>query len=253
MISSYLFTLGDSELNSVANEKDLQKYFFTLLKLAEMGASTKAIKVSTCFLAGKTGVSQQTASRHLVDLQRIRWIHRTITHDGSLVKITDEGNSQLRRVSSGLAAIFESRYPPVITFEGIVFSGLGEGAYYVTRDAYRKQFIKKLGFDPYPGTLNLKLASEYDVRTRAELESYPAIEISGFKNEDRTYGPVRCFHALINNKEKGAVVCALRSHYNTSVIEIISPVYLRGRLRLKDGNKVKVEVFPRTSTDQTER
>ena len=49
---------------------------------------------------------------------------------------------------------------------------------------------------------------------------------------------------LLNNKEKGAVVCAHRSHYNKSVIEVISSVYLRDKLKLKDGNKVKVEVFP---------
>jgi len=231
-------------LHSITREKNLQTYFFTLLKLAEMGASRRTIKISTGFLAEKMGLSQQTASRHISDLQRIGWIDRTITHDGSLVRITDMGNSELKRVFSGLVAILESKYPPSITFEGVVFTGLGEGAYYVTRDPYRKQFIDKLGFDPYPGTLNLKLVSEYDVRTRAELETYPAIEISGFKNEDRTYGPVRCFHVLVNNKEKGAVVCALRSHYDTSVIEIISPVNLRSRLKLKEGNKVKVEVFP---------
>lgn len=236
-------------MDSIAKEKSLQKYFFTLLKLAEMGGSRRAVKVSTSFLAEKMGVSQQTSSRHLVDLQRIGWIHRTITQDGSLIRITDMGNSQLRRVFAGLTAILESKYPPSITFEGVIFSGLGEGAYYITRDAYRRQFIEKLSFDPYPGTLNLKLTSEYDIKTRAELESYPAIEISGFKNEDRTYGPVRCFHALINNKEKGAAVCALRSHYNTSVIEIISPVYLRGRLKLKDGNKAKVEVFPYAASE----
>jgi len=230
--------------DSSSEERKMQKFFFTLLKLAEMGASTRAIKISTEFLAEKIGASQQTASRHLADLQRIGWIHRTITHEGSLVKITKTGKAQLKKVFSSLLSILESKYPPSITFEGVVFSGLGEGAYYVTREPYRKQFIEKLGFDPYPGTLNLRLISEYDVKTRAELETYPAIEISGFKDENRTYGPVRCFHALINNKERGAVVCALRSHYNTSVIEVISPVYLRSRLKLKDGNKVKIEVFP---------
>jgi len=218
-----------------------------------MGASTKAVMVSTGFLAEKIGLSQQTASRHLSYLQRMGWIQRTITHDGGLVKITDAGNSQLRWVFRGLAAVLESKYPPSITLEGVVFSGIGEGAYYVTREAYRKQFVEKLGFDPYPGTLNLRLTSEYDVKTRAELESYPAVEITGFENEDRTYGPVRCFQALINNKERGSVICALRSHYDKSVIEIISPVYLRGRLRLRDGHKVKVDIFPYTSQDQIKR
>jgi len=233
--------------NPSTEERILRRLFFTLLKLAELGATGKAIKVSTEFLAGKMGVSQQTASRYLTDLQRVGWIRRSITNKGSLIRITKNGKAQLQEVFSKLSSILESRYPPSLTFDGVVFTGFGEGAYYITREPYRRQFIEKLGFDPYPGTLNLRLTSEYDIKMRSELENYPAIEINGFKNESRTYGPVRCFHALINNKEKGAVVCALRSHYNTSVIEIISPVYLRSRLKLKDGNKVKVEVFPNLS------
>jgi len=247
-----LHTAGGLRLDSISKDENLQKYFFSLMKLAEMGASTRGVMVSTDFLAEKMEFSQQTASRHLSDLERMGWIERAITHDGGLVKMTDAGNSQLRRVFCRLAAILESKYPPSITFEGVVFSGIGEGAYYVSRDGYRKQFIEKLGFDPYPGTLNLRLTSEYDIKTRGELDSYPAIEIGGFQNEDRTYGPVRCFQALVNNKERGAVVCALRSHYNKSVIEIISRTYLRGRLKLKDGNRVKVEVFPYSPQNQTE-
>ncbi|MDH5439354.1 MAG: DUF120 domain-containing protein [Candidatus Bathyarchaeota archaeon] len=181
--------------------------------MAELGATAKAVKISTDFLAAKIGSSQQTASRHLVDLQRTGWIRRSITHEGSLVSITDAGRAQLNSIFSRLSLVFELKYPPSITLEGVVFSGFGEGAYYVTREPYKRGFVEKLGFDPYPGTLNLRLTSEYDIKTRAELENYPAIEISGFKNEDRSYGPVRCFHALINNKEKAAVVCALRSHY----------------------------------------
>ena len=139
--------------------------------------------------------------------------------------------------------IFESKYPPSVTLEGTLFSGLGEGAYYVTKEGYRKQFIEKLGFDPYPGTLNLKLTTEYDLKSMSELESYPAVELEGFKNETRTYGPVKCYPAIINNKVKGAVLFALRSHYDSSVLEIISSMYLRSCLKLKDGNKVKVEIL----------
>ena len=160
-----------------------------------------------------------------------------------MTRITDSGIAELKRLYSDLRLIFEAAYPPSVTLEGILFSGLGEGAYYVTKEGYRKQFIEKLGFDPYPGTLNLKLTTEYDVKTMSELEAYPNIEIQGFKDESRTFGSVKCYPAIINNKEKGAVVYALRSHYNASVLEIIAPVFLRGRLKLKDGNKVKVEIL----------
>jgi len=219
------------------------KLFFTLYKLAELGACSRTVKVSTEYLAEKIGASQQTASRHLINLEKIGWIKRTITPEGCLTKITDSGMAELKKLYSDLRLIFEAAYPPSVTLEGILFSGLGEGAYYVTKEGYRKQFIEKLGFDPYPGTLNLKLTTEYDVKTMSELETYPAIEIQGFKDESRTFGSVKCYSAIINNKEKGAVVYALRSHYNASVLEIIAPVFLRGRLKLKDGNKVKVEIL----------
>ncbi|MCK4434408.1 CTP-dependent riboflavin kinase [Candidatus Bathyarchaeota archaeon] len=137
----------------------------------------------------------------------------------------------------------EAVHPPSVTLEGVVFTGLGEGAYYISKERYRKQFIEKLGFDPYPGTLNLKLTTDYDVKTRSELEAYPAVEIEGFRNENRTFGHVKCYPAIIENKVKGALISALRSHYGASVIEVIAPVFLRKQLKLKDGHKVNVEVF----------
>jgi riboflavin kinase len=130
-----------------------------------------------------------------------------------------------------------------VTLEGTVFTGLGEGAYYIAKENYRKQFMEKLGFDPYPGTLNLKLTTDYDNKARGELDAYPAVEIEGFKSEDRTFGDVKCYPVIIENKVKGALISALRSHYDSSVVEIIAPVALRKHLKLKDGHKVKVEVL----------
>ena len=214
-----------------------------LLKLAEMGAYRRIAKISTEFLAEKIGISQQTASRYVIELERKGWIQRTITPEGSLIKIDDQGVRELQKLYSSLKVVLETPYPPSVTLEGTVFTGLGEGAYYITKEHYRKQFIEKLGFEPYPGTLNLKLSTDYDIKTRMELEAYPAVEIKGFKNEDRTFGLVKCYPAIIGNKVKGALITALRSHYDVSVLEIIAPVCLRKALCLKDGNKVKVEVY----------
>ena len=219
------------------------KLFFTLYKLAELGATSRTVKVSTDYLAEKIGASQQTASRHLINLEKMGWIKRTITPDGCLMKITAQGVSELKKLYSELRLIFESEYPPSITLEGVLFSGLGEGAYYVTKEGYRKQFMEKLGFDPYPGTLNIKLITDYDINSLSELEAYPAVELEGFEDESRTFGPVKCYPAIINNKVKGAVIYAMRSHYGSSVLEIVSPMFLRNSLKLKDGNKVKVEIL----------
>ena len=219
------------------------RQLFALFKLAEMGAHQRTIKVSTEYFAEKMGMSQQTASRYLIQLEREGWIKRTITPEGCLIKIAGMGMNQLNTLHANLRMMIEAKYPCSVTLEGTVFTGVGEGAYYVTREGYRKQFVEKLGYDPYPGTLNIKLTSDYDMKARAELEAYPAIEIPGFKNEDRTYGTVKCYPVIINNKAKGAVLFAMRTHYDASVIEVIAPNFLRHQLRLRDGHKVKVEAF----------
>ncbi|MDH5495040.1 MAG: DUF120 domain-containing protein [Candidatus Bathyarchaeota archaeon] len=214
-----------------------------LYKLAEIGAYHRTVKVSTQYLAEKTGVSQQTASRNLIELDNLGWIKRSITPEGCLITLADVGKAQLKNLYSKLKVIIEAAHPISVTLEGVVFSGLGEGAYYVKQDGYRRQFIEKLGFDPYPGTLNIKLTSDYDMKTKQELEGYPAIEIEGFKDELRTFGAVKCYPAFINNKVKAVLMFAFRTHYDSSVLEIIAPQYLRNQLKIKDGQKVKLEIF----------
>ena len=36
----------------------------------------------------------------------------------------------------------EKTYPPSVTLEGTVFTGLGEGAYYISKPDYKKQILK---------------------------------------------------------------------------------------------------------------
>ena len=224
-------------------DKSKWQHIHTLLKLAEMGAHRRTTKISTQYLAEKMYISQQTASRYLIQLEGKGWIQRKIKPEGSLIKINDLGIKEIKKLYTHLRFLVEAAYPPSVTLEGTVFTGLGEGAYYILKEVYRKQFIEKLGFDPYPGTLNLKLSTEYDLKTRTEVETYPAIEIKGFKNENRTFGLVKCYPAMIENKVKGCMISAMRSHYDFSVLEIIAPFCLRKHLNLKDGHKVKVEVF----------
>ncbi len=208
-----------------------------------MGAHRRTAKISTEYLAGKLNLSQQTASRYLIELEGRGLIKRSITSEGCLIRISDSGMKELENMYSEMRSVMEKTSPPSITFEGVVFTGMGEGVYYTSVEGYRRQFVEKLGFDPYPGTLNLRLSTEYDIDARSELADYPAVEIEGFKNSNRTFGPVKCYPIMLDNKVKGALISAGRSHYDASVVEIIAPVFLRKHLNLKDGHKVKVEII----------
>jgi riboflavin kinase len=217
--------------------------WFLLLKLAELGASTKSIFTSTNVLAREFNCSQQTVSRWLTDLAKLEYIERKIAIRGEYITISQKGVNELTRVYTRLNLILKAEKPKFMMIEGKLFSGLGEGAYYVTRDGYRKQFIKKLGFKPYPGTLNVKLVNTGDINARKELEMLPAIVIDGFSDGARTFGMAKCFPTLINNKIDGAVLLIQRSHYNSSVLEVIAPVFIRDLLKLKDGDTVRLKIF----------
>jgi riboflavin kinase len=218
------------------------RLFFVLFKLAEIGALGKPVRVPTKALAEELKCSQQAISRYLIALERLGLVERHLTERGGIVKVTEAGHEELKTVCSKLHSLIETPLPP-ISIKGEVFTGLKEGAYYVSLNGYRKQFTQKLKFDPYPGTLNLKLKSREVIESRRKLAAYPALEIKGFGCKLRTYGPVKCYRAIINDKVEGAVVMALRTHYDDSVLELIAPVNLREHFKLKDGDEVHVMAF----------
>ena len=67
-----------------------------------------------------------------------------------------------------------------LQLEGKVVSGMGEGAYYMSLEGYRMQFNDKLGYEPYAGTLNLKLLNQSSMRMRSMMDNYPSVFVRGF-------------------------------------------------------------------------
>ena len=213
----------------------------TLCRLAELGAYSGELSITTADLARTLNVSQQTASRHLIELQTLGLIRRTRSTRREAIRVTAKGSEELNRMHLRLKAVFELK-PREVVFEGTLFSGIGEGAWYVSQAGYRRQFAEKLGFDPFPGTLNLRLRREYENERRL-LETIPRIQIDGFRDGERTFGPVTCYKAKINDTEDGALISAVRTHYAGDVIELIAPSNLRARLGLKDGDLVKARIL----------
>ncbi len=209
----------------------------------KLGASQTAIKISTTQLSDEIGGSQQSASRHLQLLESEGLLERSITSEGSRIKITGQGLAELEVVLKELKWHLEGKEAQTIEFEGEVVSGLFEGAYYISKEGYRRQIVEKLGFEPFPGTLNIRMSEEdYDRRRRLERGEF--IRLEGFKDGERSFGAAHCFPCLINDEVEGALIVAERSIHDYSVMEIISPHYLRRKLELADGDKVKVSFLP---------
>ncbi len=219
-----------------------QRLWFTLYGLLELGAGRRAVSTSTLELAKVLGLSQQTASRQLIELEKLGCIAKTASFRGVEVRITEGGMGELRGVYLRLKMLVEGGGSP-LTVEGTVFTGFGEGAYYLSQKGYKDQFERKVGFTPCPGTLNLRL-SPADTVKRRELETYPALLVKGFRRGSRQFGDVRCYPAMINGEVEGAAILINRTHYDESVLEVIAPVNLRSALKLNDGSKVRLQFTP---------
>jgi len=210
----------------------------TLKELALLGAIKNKIEISSLQLGKQIESSQQTASRYLLELDKIGMITRELGIKKQIIQITSLGEDALQNEHLQYQQIFE--LTDRVQFKGIVISGMGEGRYYTEQTGYVEQFKEKLGFSPYPGTLNVKI--ELIERNKLRfLKNNQAIEISEFKTRNRTFGAVRCFKAEINGI-KGAIVLPMRSHYS-NVLEFISQTYLREKLEIKDDDEVNVVIY----------
>ncbi len=215
-----------------------------LIELLLLGAKDRFVEISTAALAIKINKSQQAASRQLLDLEKASFVERIRSGGKNRVKITENGKTAVADLYSILQLVLEGK-ELALEINGEVFTGLGEGAYYMSMKGYRRQFVKQLGFEPYPGTLNLRLNTPLDQRQRRDLEQQPSILIQGFEDGQRTYGWAKCYLAKIKGKTKGAVIILERAHYDHTVLEVISPINIRDELEIKDGDILPITIYPK--------
>jgi riboflavin kinase len=210
----------------------------TLKELALLGATKNRIEISSLELAKQLQTSQQTASRYLVELDKKGMITRELGIKKQLILITGSGEDSLQEEFLQYQQIFE--LTDRVIFKGKVISGMGEGRYYTEQNGYVEQFKQKLGFVPFPGTLNVEI--EYVERNKLRLlKDHRAINIDEFKTKNRSFGSVRCLRAKIDGLD-GAIVLPMRSHYS-NILEFISKDYLREKLDLNDGDGVKIVIY----------
>jgi riboflavin kinase, archaea type len=208
-----------------------------LRHLASLGASHTPVVVSSREAGAAVGVSQQAADRYLVTLAKSGLLTRQLAARRQRISVTPAGMEQLRREYEQYRRIFEG--PGRMKFTGEVASGLGEGRYYLSQPGYLVQFAERLGYSPYPGTLNLRVGA--DDRDRLDAaRHWKGIRIDGFEAGGRTFGGATCFEARIGGKRSHWIVPD-RTHH-TDVAEFIAPEYLRQQLPAKDGDRVDVTI-----------
>ena len=213
-----------------------------LIYLAQNRAAEKEIEITTTQLAGFFNISQQTASRCLLKLDEMGIVNWKSSPKGSLVMLTAEGTHILDQLRFELE---KALHPDLTSIElkGNIFSGRGEGKYYVSQPGYLESFRAKLGFEPFHGTLNVKIKSNYVDHLELIRGSWPII-IEGFKSEERPFDAVLCYPLRIVGLDAKVVgIMPRRTHHPTNVLELISKLNLRETLNLKDEDEIVIE-FP---------
>jgi len=123
-----------------------------------------------------------------------------------------------------------------LKLNGTVFSGRGDGKEFLELSWVKQQITEKLGFIPYPGTLNLKLDKE-SMKSRKLLENAPSERITP---ADGYYNGI-LFKAFIGILEVAIVIPEVPA-YPKDLLEVIASLNLRRTLQLEDGCEVMVTV-----------
>lgn len=126
------------------------------------------------------------------------------------------------------------------TFSGVVCSGVGEAAGFLAIDWVRDGMRHAFGFEPWPGTLNLRMDGADWQRWRARLFEHPAIVLEPAPG----FCPARCFAVRLADRIDGAIVFPEVPGYPQDKLEIVAPLHLRTALALQDGDRLRVQVNP---------
>ena len=121
---------------------------------------------------------------------------------------------------------------------GTVESGVGEGMRFMSLGWVRVGVRQALGFDPYPGTLNLRLPDaealgrwrEIRAKNGRPLPPPPSESCGG-----------RLVPVTVATAIPAAVIVPDITRYGDDVLEIIAAVHLRSHLGLQDNDPVLLE------------
>ena len=130
----------------------------------------------------------------------------------------------------------------MFSVEGTIVSGLNEATEFMKKEVYKKQYLEKLGFMPYMGTLNIKLKNNIIPDIENELAPYLK-KING----DDELGDVFFLNAVLYTKnneniKKGAILFPTKTIYKTDTLEFITEEKLKDTINLVDGSHVSIKI-----------
>jgi CTP-dependent riboflavin kinase len=118
---------------------------------------------------------------------------------------------------------------------GKIVSGVRQGAFFTQLDWFQEQCQEKLGFKPFPGTLNIKITRD----KIPEIEILENKECCQFIPPDATFCSGKAFPVSIADVPSAIIMPAaeVRVH-GRDIVEVIAPVNLKEKLGVADGDSI---------------
>lgn len=119
---------------------------------------------------------------------------------------------------------------------GFVEDGVLQASSFTQLDWVREQFRVKIGFEPYPGTLNVRVPNAIALkvwRARPGIMIVPSVP---------GYCAARCYPARVGGQIAAAWIIPEVPGYPDDLVELMAPVSLRAALQLKTGDVVSIRL-----------
>ena len=131
----------------------------------------------------------------------------------------------------------------MLTFKGKITSGLNKASGFMKKEIYSKQYIDKLGYHPYYGTLNISLEDDVHLDVNGKLKDDLKIIHGNFE-----YGDVYFLNAKITNPKnditkKGDILFPTKTVHTFNTLEFVADEKLRLSMDLKDEDWVIIELI----------
>jgi riboflavin kinase len=131
-----------------------------------------------------------------------------------------------------------------ILVKGVVFSDLGRAGEFLGIDWVRDAIRERVGFEPFPGTLNVRargadLTRWEEVRRRGGKIVLPSPD-PAFCNAFLFTGSLEGWESQPESRERIAVVVPEVKEYPADKLEIIAAVSLKQTRSVRDGDELTV-------------
>lgn len=125
-----------------------------------------------------------------------------------------------------------------VKIRGRLAPGLGEASWFTQLPWVVEQCREKLGFVPYPGTVNLQVLPQ-DQLLWDQLKARPGISIEPL---EASFCDAACYPVSIRGQIKGAALVPRVPDYPASKIELLAPERVTNVLNLAIGDEVELTI-----------